>query len=500
MTKDLSQKEHIVVPYNPMEKSLPIKKASFDDEKTWTMLLHGGTSGVFQVESQIYTDALKRFNHIDLNTIIDAIALLRPGPMDEKGVVDSYISRKNGTEKTAYDHPLLEPILNKTYGIILFQEQCSTIANQLAGYTLAEADTFRKAISKKDEKLEKERSRFIAGCASANNIDGKTAEKIFNQIVTFAGYAFNKSHSVAYALISAWTAYLKANYPIEYMTKLLSSQTLEENIRKYIRESKNLGLTVGPPRINVSEGGFCIDPETDNTILFGLAKIKGIGEGVAEHIIKHRPFVDFVDFVAKVDKQMVDTRLMTTLIKAGCFRVGSPYTTKQLLENSDDIVKQFKSKRLVNPQNGARHTLKIWGLEKKKTGKPLEYSLLELAQMERETLGFYVTTHPIQHLANKKALNSPRYFEISRMYEAGKEFYTIGVLTDKVRTRKSRRGIVFNELEMEDMNALVKLPVFGNKHEEVLRVLKPGDAIAIRLKNSKGRLYPEMIKLLDFEV
>jgi DNA polymerase III alpha subunit len=191
---------------------------------------------------------------------------------------------------------------------------------------------------------------------------------------------------------------------------------------------------------------------------------------------------------------------MTTLIKAGCFRFNNAHTTKQLLENAESIIKQFKSKQLVFPQNSARQGLKIWALDKKKKGQPMEYSKLELAQMERETIGFYVTTHPILHLANKNAMNSKKYFEISDMENnPARDFYTVGILTDKVRTRKSRRGIVFNEIEIEDLNALIKLPVFGNKYEEILRVLRPGDAVAIKVRNNKGRLFPDTVKQLELE-
>lgn len=472
-------------------------KPQFDDQKTWQLLADGKTSGVFQVESQIYTQAINELGTTtNFDTLIDLMALMRPGCTDSK-TDKLYIKRALGREPIQYEHPLLESILNKTKGIILYQEQCLQVANKLAGYSLAEADLFRKAISsKKEEMLEKERSKFIDGCIKTNSIPREIATSIFNQIVTFAGYAFNKSHSVCYGLISFWTAYLKANFPIEYMTSLLSSQSTEDDIRKYIREARDLNIKVGPPDINSSLSTFSI--VGDDTILFGLSKIKGVGEGVADHIIRNRPYKDFLDFYKKVDRQIVDSRLVDTFIKAGCFRsTEKNLTTKQLLENTDKIKAIFKNKTWISPSKVALGTLETWKLQKKKSGEPLEYSQLELANSERETMGFYISTHPIQHLKKPDILNNPKYVELNRIDDAGKEFFTIGVLADKVRAKKSRRGIVFHELEIEDEKSLLNLPIFGNSHQEVLRELKPGDVIAIKMKKSKGRVYVDKIKKIE---
>lgn len=478
---------------------MEILKASFDDKKTWDLLGTNRTLGVFQVESAGLTNALHRLQAKKFDSLIDMVALYRPGPLDS-GMLDTYINRSLRHEPVVFDHPLLEPMLKTTFGVILYQEQCLIIANKLAGYTLPEADLFRKAISsKKEEMLEKERSKFIEGCLKHNSIPKNTAEKIFNQIVTFAGYAFNKSHSVCYALISYWTAYLKANFPLEYMASLLTSQSKEENIRKYIRESKDIKLEIGPPDINESFSGFNISESEENTIVFGLSKIKGIGEGVANIVIKNRPYKNFLDFIARIDKKEVDTRIIETFIKAGCFRrIEKRFTTKQLLENLRDIIAYYKSKKYINPESAVKCSLKVWELQKRKEKEDLEYSQLELAHFERETVGFYISTHPICHLKDSNTLNNPRYVCLGNiMQKTDKVFFTIGVLTDKPKTRKSRRGKVFHEIEIEDETKLLKMPIFGNKHGEVLETLKAGDLIAIKIRKSKEKIYVDRIGKLE---
>lgn len=477
---------------------LIIQNADFEDEKTWKLLSERRTSGVFQVEGAQYTDLLENLKIGDINTLIDSTALIRPGITDAD-MLDVYVNRAIGREKIKYDHPLLEPILKDTKGIFLFQEQTLMAANKIAGYTLAEADLFRKAISsKKEDMLAKERGKFVSGCQSVNGLDEKTANHIFDQIVTFAGYAFNKSHSVCYALISYWTAYLKANFPLEYMTSLLGSQDKEDNIRKYIREAKDSGFKIMPPDINESLSSFSIAKNSTDTILFGLSKIKGISDTVAKEVISKRPYTGFLDFLIRTERNLIDSRLVETFLRAGCFRtIEKKFTTKQILENLDQTLNMLKSDKFISPHQAAKRSMQVWEMHQKKRNKTIEYSDLEFSCMERETMGFYISTHPLKHLKNPEILMSPKYSRIGTMEEAGRDFYTIGVLADKVRTRKSRRGTVFSELEIEDELTLLKLPIFGNKHQYILEDLKPGDVLALKMRKSKGKVYTEKMKKIE---
>lgn len=474
----------------------------FDDKKTWNCL-NSQPLGVFQVEGSGYTQLLQKIRISDFNTLIDSNALIRPGTSDSQGLQD-YVDRATGKKKIEFEHPLLEPILKDTRGIILFQESCLKIPHELAGYTLAEADLFRKAISsKKADMLEKERTKFIDGCAKHNNITKETATSIFNQIVTFAGYAFNKSHSVCYSLISYWTAYLKANYPLEYMSSLLGCQSSEDNIRKYIRASKDLNISIGPPDINESDSSFSIAVSQENTIVFGLSKIKGIGDDVARMVIENRPYNGFLDFLCKLirvkgDQRAIDSRCIEIFVKAGCFKkIEKNFTSKQLIENIDSLLPLIKSNKFISPQAVARRNLDVWKRQQIARNKPLEYSQLELARLERETVGFFISTHPMRHLKDPDTLHNESYVRLGDMENAKKQFYTVGALADKIRNKKSRRGTIFYELEIEDENNLMKIPVFNSDQQNVLAELIPGDVIAIKMRKNKGRCYTEKIKKLE---
>ena len=291
---------------------------SLDDKKTYKLLCNAESMGVFQLESSGMRDLLKKLKPERFEDIIALLALFRPGPIGS-GMLDDFMKRKHAETKIRYDHKLLEPILKETYGVILYQEQAMRIASNLAGFSLAQADNLRKAMSKKTPEVMAEmREQFVNGCVK-NDIDKKTANKIFDQIEYFAGYGFNKSHSAAYAMVSYRTAYLKANYPVEFMTALLTSE--KDNLDKialYINEAVRMGIKILPPDINESYANFTV---VGNSIRFGLVAVKNVGEGAIDSIINMRKkfgaFKSVYDFTEKVDSRLCNRKVIESLIKCG---------------------------------------------------------------------------------------------------------------------------------------------------------------------------------------
>ncbi len=289
-----------------------------DDAKTYQLLTEARTFGVFQLESAGMRDALRRLKPQRIEDIIAMVALYRPGPMD---LIEEFVNRKHGRSPIAYEHPLMEQHLQETYGIMVYQEQVMRLAADLAGFTLGEADTLRKAMGTKDRDLmATQREKFVAGC-KVNKIDTRKAERIWDLIEKFAGYGFNKSHAACYGLVAYQTAYLKANYPVEFMAALLTSEMDKtDKIVQYIEECRAMGLRVEPPDVNVSGAQFSV---ADGAIHFGLAAIKNVGATAIESIVKARtadgPFTSLWDFCVRVDLRLVNRRVGESLIKAGAF-------------------------------------------------------------------------------------------------------------------------------------------------------------------------------------
>ena len=289
-----------------------------DDARTYQLLTEAKTFGVFQLESAGMRDALRRLKPQRIEDIIAMVALYRPGPMD---LIEEFVNRKHGRSPIAYEHPLMERHLQETYGIMVYQEQVMRLAADLAGLTLGEADILRKAMGKKDRELmAQQREKFIGGC-KANKIDSRKASSIWEQIDKFAGYGFNKSHAACYGLVAYQTAYLKANYPVEFMAALLTSEMdRTDKIVQYIEESQAMGLRVEPPDVNVSGSQFTVAADA---IHFGLAAIKNVGATAIDSIVKSRheagAFTSLEEFCSRADLRLVNRRVLESLIKAGAF-------------------------------------------------------------------------------------------------------------------------------------------------------------------------------------
>ncbi|HPQ60045.1 MAG TPA: DNA polymerase III subunit alpha [Syntrophales bacterium] len=376
-------------------ENLPVR-----DEKTFQLLCRGQTDGVFQLESAGMKDILVNMKPDTLEDVIALISLYRPGPM---AMVPDFIARKQGKKEIAYDHPALESILKETYGVILYQEQVMQIASLLGGYSLAEADTLRRLMSKKKpEEMEKEQPHFVEG-AKQKGIPPETAKRVWGQMETFAGYGFNKSHSTAYAVISYQTAYLKAHFPVEFMAALLTSEkNNRDNIIKYIASCREMGIEVLPPGINESDRDFSVHGDR---IRFGLSAVKNVGEGAVGAILDARsegPFTSFYDFLTRVDFRRVNRKVMESLVKCGAFD-SLEKNRARLLEGCDRMIEavQRRSRDRASRQISLFDTVP----------EPMEpapdlpdvppWDSRTHLLFEKEMLGFYVTGHPLDRLGDR---------------------------------------------------------------------------------------------------
>ncbi len=378
---------------------LDIDEIPLDDEKTFQLLREARTKGIFQLESAGMRDLLVRMQPDKFEDIIALLALYRPGPIGS-GMLDDFIRRKRGETEISYLHPKLEPILKETYGVILYQEQVMQIASSLAGFSLAQADILRRAMGKKiPEVMEEQRTAFISGCVN-NGVSKDVAERIFDLIEFFSGYGFNKSHSAAYALVSYRTAYLKANYPLEFMASLLTSEfNNTDKMVEYLKDARQMGIEILPPDVNHSVYEFSVEGDK---IRFGLGAIKNVGAGAIEDIVRERkrsgPYRDFYDFCSRVAGKRVNKKVIESLIKAGALDgLGMP--RKQMSESLDDALAQASARKRdellgqlvlfeAQPRTSAPQGIDFPGEE---------WSEHELLAHERETLGFYLSGHPLSN-------------------------------------------------------------------------------------------------------
>jgi DNA polymerase III subunit alpha len=346
-------------------------------------------------------DALKRLRPQRIEDIIAMVALYRPGPMD---LIEDFVNRKHGRAPIAYEHPLMESHLQETYGIMIYQEQVMKLAADLAGFSLGEADTLRKAMGKKDRELmAQQREKFVSGC-KANKIEVRKAERIWDLIEKFAGYGFNKSHAACYGVVAYQTAYLKANYPTEFMAALLTSEMEKtDKIVQYVEETRTMGLRVEPPDVNVSRAQFTV---AGDAIHFGLAAIKNVGATAIDSIVKVREtdgtFAALDDFCARVDLRLVNRRVIESLIKAGAF--DSLRSTRAGLLASLDQAMEGGQRRQRDREEGQVSLFDaLGGGDAPKAAAVVspaarvpEWPQEEMLAFEREVLGFYLSGHPLE--------------------------------------------------------------------------------------------------------
>ena len=442
-------------------------KIPLDDSKTFEMLCRAQSGGVFQLESSGMRDILKKLRPDKFEDLIAILALYRPGPIGS-GMVDEFIKRKHGQIPITYDHPLLEPILKDTYGIIVFQEQIMKIVNVLAGFSLGKSDSLRRAISKKKEEiLQEARADFVKGCIE-HKIEKRIADKIFNFIVHFAGYGFNKSHSAAYAVISYRTAYLKANYPIEFMTALLSSE--KDNTDKvvmYIDETKHMGIKVLPPDVNESFPQFTV--VGSESIRFGLSAVKNVGQVAIDAIIQGRiklnRFKDFYNFTENVDLRVANRKVLESLIKCGAFDSMGFYRSQlfAILDRALGVAGEVQKDR-ESGQRSFFDVLPADGGFFKEGGhevpKMPEWPENEKLFFEKEMLGFYVTGHPLERYEKELKSYSTVSTGTLALKKDGDEV-VIGGLVNKLKfTQTKRTNEKMAIVTLEDLEGTLDLLVF----------------------------------------
>ncbi len=454
------------------KKEVSWSEIPLDDSKTFDMLCRAQSIGVFQLESSGMRDILKKLRPDKFEDLISILALYRPGPIGS-GMVDDFIKRKHGLVPIVYDHPLLEPVLKDTYGIIVFQEQIMKIANILSGFSLAKADSLRRAISKKKEDVMQEaRADFVEG-AVKNSIDKRIADKVFNFIAHFAGYGFNKSHSAAYAMISYRTAYLKANYPVEFMTALLSSE--KDNTDKvvlYIDEAKRMAIKVLPPDVNESFPQFTV--VGGDTIRFGLSAVKNVGQTAIDAIIqgriKQNRFKSFFDMAEHVDLRVVNRKVLESLIKCGAFDSTGLFRSQlfAIVDQALSMAGEIQKDRESGQKSFFDSFEKEPTFQKNFQNIPSipEWAESELLLNEKEMLGFYVTGHPLTRY--QKELKS--YSTVSTARHTTRrdgEEVVLGGLVSKLKfTQTKRNKEKMAIVTLEDLEGTMDLLVFPKTFKE----------------------------------
>jgi DNA polymerase-3 subunit alpha len=447
----------------PADDQLDISLIPLDDPATYELLSSGAAIGVFQLESSGMQDLLVRLKPGCFEDIIALVALYRPGPI-ESGMIDDFIARKHGLQKVEYLLPELEPILQETYGVIVYQEQVMQIAQRLAGYSLGQADILRKAMGKKKaEVMAAQRESFLKGAAE-NGIDPARAEEIFDLMAQFAEYGFNKSHSTAYGYISYQTAWLKAHYPVEFMAGLLMEDMHDtDKVIKNIAECRKMGIKVLPPDINVSDLSFTVD---GRDIRFGLAAVKNVGEKAAAEIIRVReiegPFKSLFDLCCRVDLSKVNRRVLESLVKAGAFD-GEGVPRSRLFAAIESAIENGRSAS-QDRICGQQSLFAFAGeeLSREEASYPEDsapWSEKEELVFEREALGFYLSRHPLERYVDELGRCTTTTAAELVNCDNGATVRIGGLLTS-VKSKRTRNGKLMAFAVLEDLSGSVEVTLF----------------------------------------
>jgi DNA polymerase-3 subunit alpha len=459
-----------------------IDNLALDDGDTYKLFARGETTAIFQFESHGMRDILRRYQPSRIEDLTALNALYRPGPI-QGGMIDDFINRKHGKTKVSYELPQLKDILEETYGVILYQEQVMQIDNRLASFSLGEADLLRRAMGKKKkEEMAAQRAKFMAGCA-ANRIAEKKAERIFNLMEEFAGYGFNKSHSCAYALLAYQTAYLKAHYPVEFMAALLTSEAGNtEKVVKYINEARGMSISILPPDVNESDLYFT---PVGESIRFGLAAIKNVGENTAKAIRESRlsqgKFSSLYDFCERIESRFLNKRVFESLIKSGALDSLGP--RESMLASVDDAIAALQ--RASRIRESGQHGL--FGTATAPAAIPFElreaapWSEEERLASEYAMLGFYVSGHPLAKYASQlQDLNTVSLDQVEGQRN-GKEI-TVAALIVGTRPMRSKKGARWAIFTIQDMTGVQELLAFPESFARLEQVLRPGSPLLLKVR------------------
>ena len=484
------------------EPHFDIDKIPYDDAKTYDMLGHGDTVGVFQLESSGMRDVLKKMHADRVEDIIAINALYRPGPMDN---IPRFIACKKGEEQPDYLHPLLEPLLKETYGIIVYQEQVMQIAQILSGYSLGEADLLRRAMGKKIKaEMDAQKARFIKG-TTEKGIEANRADYIFELVAKFAGYGFNKSHSAAYGVIAYQTAYLKANHPVEF---LAASMTLDlgntDKLMQFRAEAQRMGVKLLPPSVNASGVDFAVK---DGAIVYSMAALKNVGAGAIEHLVRVRndggPFKSVGDFARRADARMLNKRALESMAKAGAFDALNP-NRAQVLEAVESILAMANrvTSAAAAGQNdlfgGAQSSSDELVLPRRDAWLPMD----RLAQ-EFEAVGFYLSGHPLDDYMKplaKLGVDTYAAFYEKALTKGARAAKLAGTVTHK-QERRSKSGNKFAFVGFSDPSGQFESICFSDTLNAYRELLEPGTAVIAKVEadveGEEVKLRLQSVELLD---
>jgi DNA polymerase-3 subunit alpha len=461
---------------------LKIEDLPLDDAATYQTFSKAYTGGIFQFESRGMRDILRKYEPTRMDDLCALNALYRPGPI-QGGMIDDFIDGKHGRKQVSYDFPELKEILEETYGVIIYQEQVMKISNRLAGYSLGDADILRRAMGKKKaEEMAAQRARFLEG-AKQKGYAHKKVEKIFDLMEKFAGYGFPKAHSAAYGFLAYVTAYLKAHYPQEFLSALLSSESgNSDKVVKYINECREMGIPVLAPDVNSSDKDF--KPDGDG-IRMGLCAIRSLGVNAAEAIIEARqsggPFPSLYDFCERVDLSAVNRRIVENLIKCGAMTSlgGNRAQLTAMIDNAMESGQRAWRDRLSG-QTG------LFGMvadEPAHVEHPLpplpDWTPPQKLSSEKEVLGIYVTGHPLDEYSAKVAELSTHYTETLEGLDRGTEVAICGILTG-VQRKRTKEGKLYGAMRFEDRTGSVEAMVFTTQYERLLSALVEDKAVLVR--------------------
>ena len=481
---------------------IDIEKIPIDDPKTYELYCKGQTAGTFQFESAGMQKYLIELHPTCFEDLIAMNALYRPGPME---YIPQFINRKHGVEPIEYDISCMEKYLKETYGITVYQEQVMLLSRQLAGFTRGQSDTLRKAMGKKQiDKMNELEALFYEG-GEKNGHDKKVLNKIWEDWKKFASYAFNKSHATCYSWVAYQTAYLKANYPSEYMAAVLSSNLNDvDKLSKYMDECRSMGIEVLGPNINESYKNF--SATKDGRIRFGLAGIKGVGVGCVDSIIEQRekegPFKDIFDFVQRIDQRACNRKALESMALAGAFDDFKEIKREDFFETNprgevfSETLMRFGSRYQASVQEMQNSLFgAIGGVEVATPAIPKAepWSQLELLNRERELVGMYLSAHPLDpyYMEVTYGCNTPLAEVKNQADQLDKEL-TLGGLVVDFQTRMNRKGGQYGIMKIEDYSGSYEFMLFGNKFVDYQKFGIPGCAIVVRGAFEKG--YSENVR------
>jgi len=476
--------------------TVDIDNLPLDDRPTYDLLNRGDTVGVFQLESTGMRDLIRRIGINCVEDLIAMIALYRPGPME---MLPAYIERKSGKAAIAYDHPLLEPILKETYGVMVYQEQVQRAANVLAGYSLGEADILRRAMGKKKaEVMRQQRAKFVAGCEKANRIPKALAGRIFDNMESFAGYGFNKAHSTGYAVIAYQTAYLKANFPSEFMAALLSSEIgNSDKIPVFIAEAQAMGLAVLPPDVNAS--GVRFTP-SESAVRFGLAGVKNVGAGAAEAVARERqrggPYAGLVDFCTRLDSQLVNRKAIESLARCGAMDSLDAHRAKVF--NGIEFAMARASATVRDRETGQGRLFDLLAADSPDRGvdaglpdRP-PWPQSQLLAGEKELLGMYLSGHPLAEHA--PLLMRYRLADIPGAAALDDRASTrVGGIVAQLARRMTKKKEPMAVVTLEDMEGSMEVLVFPECYRQYGAALVPESAVMVCGEISRREDTPRLV-------